>query len=495
MGEGPAVGGGGVVARRCWPSHRLATRHLPGRDTGGWPQHRGHGLGAPRVAALRTRRARLAAVRPARRSGLLRRGAERPRGVVASSGGVLPTRTGVRGVADLLRARAACCGAWRRPTARDPARAPSAPPLVTASYAEADRPLGAGCDSPGRSPATAALPHLARRRRPMYLRASVSRTGAGSSLQESRPGPALIWRMRPDGTGLERARRGAQPDVVAEPSARSRTRRGRTTGVMRADASGKREVLHTRVRDTDIGGVTWVRGDVRGGSPSPTVSLRLRDRAAVSAPHRARGRRAQEVSTSTRACCSSGTTCAARAAGEAPSPAPSSQPLPPRRRVRHGPARTARLLRRDRGASSRSEVGPLDLRPSRRHRLVPAARGEPPHAVAATGSRDPSVPTVLLFHAARHRLRGRSPRGRLLRRFPVDELYWPSWAPDGRRIVAIEGGPAASGGWSCGRAAGCYGGWRSASRPVRARRCRAGRPPRVGGLRGGDADGLVPLPH
>jgi Tol biopolymer transport system component len=35
----------------------------------------------------------------------------------------------------------------------------------------------------------------------------------------------------------------------------------------------------------------------------------------------------------------------------------------------------------------------------------------------------------------------RSARGKLLRRFPVDELWNPSWSPDGRHIVAVDLNP------------------------------------------------------
>ncbi len=88
------------------------------------------------------------------------------------------------------------------------------------------------------------------------------------------------------------------------------------------------------------------------------------------------------------------------------------------------------------GGKQQVRVGPLDLRPSRRLAWFPPLVANL-HMQSGYGQWDPSG-RRLLFPRLASGFEVRSPRGRLLRRFPVDELYWPSWAPDGRRIVAIE---------------------------------------------------------
>ena len=169
---------------------------------------------------------------------------------------------------------------------RDPAWAPSGREIVTASYSEEDRAL-VRMRLDGTVVRRLPLPQLTSAMYPEW-----SPDGRWIVFQESPPGPTLIWRMRPDGTGLEQLGEGRNP--TWSPDGRSIAyATWADVWVMRADGSGKREVLHSRVRDTDIRGVDVGAG--RAADRGLHVPLRLRDRAAVSAPHRARGRRAPTV--------------------------------------------------------------------------------------------------------------------------------------------------------------------------------------------------------
>ena len=81
-------------------------------------------------------------------------------------------------------------------------------------------------------------------------------------------------------------------------------------------------------------------------------------------------------------------------------------------------------------------TGPLDLRPSRRITWFPP-KPIGFHRHSGYGQWSPSGRRVL-FHRVTVGFEIRTARGRLIRRFPVDELWGPSWAPDGRRIVAAD---------------------------------------------------------
>ncbi len=133
---------------------------------------------------------------------------------------------------------------------RDPAWAPSGREIVTASYSEEDRAL-VRMRLDGTVVRRLPLPQLTSAMYPEW-----SPDGRWIVFQESPPGPTLIWRMRPDGTGLEQLGEGRNP--TWSPDGRSIAYASwADVWVMRADGSGKREVLHSRVRDTDIRGVTW----------------------------------------------------------------------------------------------------------------------------------------------------------------------------------------------------------------------------------------------
>ncbi|HYI19301.1 MAG TPA: hypothetical protein VD836_11355 [Solirubrobacteraceae bacterium] len=81
-------------------------------------------------------------------------------------------------------------------------------------------------------------------------------------------------------------------------------------------------------------------------------------------------------------------------------------------------------------------TGPLDLRPSRRIAVFPP-KPVNFHLHSGFGQWSPSG-RRLLFQRVTVGFEIRTPRGRLVRRFPVDELWNPSWSPDGRRIVAAD---------------------------------------------------------
>ena len=83
-----------------------------------------------------------------------------------------------------------------------------------------------------------------------------------------------------------------------------------------------------------------------------------------------------------------------------------------------------------------TRVGPLDLRPSRRiawYEPLPAGL----HRMSGFAQWDPSGRRMVFQHISKG-FEIRTARGRLVRRFPIVELYWPSWSPDGRRIVALD---------------------------------------------------------
>ncbi|MET0816027.1 MAG: hypothetical protein ABWZ67_00655 [Solirubrobacteraceae bacterium] len=87
-----------------------------------------------------------------------------------------------------------------------------------------------------------------------------------------------------------------------------------------------------------------------------------------------------------------------------------------------------------RDGKQQTRVGPLDLRPSRRiawYRPLPAGL----HRASGYAQWDPSGARMIFQHVSKG-FEIRTARGRLVRRFGVNELYWPSWSPDGRLIVA-----------------------------------------------------------
>ena len=81
-------------------------------------------------------------------------------------------------------------------------------------------------------------------------------------------------------------------------------------------------------------------------------------------------------------------------------------------------------------------TGPLDLRPSRRVTWFPP-KPIGFHLHSGYGQWSPSG-RRLLFQRVTVGFEIRTARGRLIRRFPVDELWGPSWSPDGRQIVAAD---------------------------------------------------------
>ena len=133
---------------------------------------------------------------------------------------------------------------------RDPAWAPSGKEIVTASYSEADRAL-VRMRLDGTVVRRLPLPQLYSAIVPEW-----SPDGRWIVFQEARPRSSRIWRMRPDGTGLEELGEGRNP--TWSPDGRHIAfATWADVWVMRADGSGKREVVHSRVRDTDIRGVAW----------------------------------------------------------------------------------------------------------------------------------------------------------------------------------------------------------------------------------------------
>jgi Tol biopolymer transport system component len=89
-----------------------------------------------------------------------------------------------------------------------------------------------------------------------------------------------------------------------------------------------------------------------------------------------------------------------------------------------------------RDAKVQLRTGPLDLRPSRRITWFPP-KPIGLHLHSGYGQWSPSG-RRLLFQRVTVGFEIRTARGRLVRRFPVDELWGPSWSPDGRRIVAAD---------------------------------------------------------
>jgi TolB protein len=86
---------------------------------------------------------------------------------------------------------------------------------------------------------------------------------------------------------------------------------------------------------------------------------------------------------------------------------------------------------------AQTRTGPLDLRPSRRitwFKPLPVSL----HYQSGYGQWSPSG-RRLLFQRVAEGFEIRAPRGRLIRRFgTAPNLWWPSWSPDGRRIVAVD---------------------------------------------------------
>lgn len=134
---------------------------------------------------------------------------------------------------------------------RDPAWAPSGREIVTASYDEEDHAL-VRMRLDGTVVRRLPLPQLPGGA--MYPEWSPD--GRWILFQEARPRATLIWRMRPDGSGLEQLGEGRNP--TWSPDGRQIAyATWADVWVMRADGSGKRQVLRSRVRDTDIRGATW----------------------------------------------------------------------------------------------------------------------------------------------------------------------------------------------------------------------------------------------
>ena len=326
----------GVVGAACVA--RPPTPRSPGR-TGGWPRTwtRIGGRAWPRSGSTgaagggsgsSTLRSRTRRSRAGGRSGRRRGGGSSTRTSCAASRSA--------------RRRAGCCGGPGTTEGRDPAWAPSGREIVTASYDEEDRAL-VRMRLDGTVVRRLPLPQLPGGA--MYPEWSPD--GRWIVFQESRPRATLIWRMRPDGTGLEQLGEGRNP--TWSPDGRSIAyATWADVWVMRADGSGKREVLHSRVRDTDIRGVTWSPDGRR-----IAVST-FRYGFGIARPYRlpdgARGRRARDGPPALgHAVPVDGLAAAVRRGGPRRRP---SRPPPPRRPIA-GPARTGgSTFGRPPGASS-----------------------------------------------------------------------------------------------------------------------------------------------
>ena len=133
---------------------------------------------------------------------------------------------------------------------RDPAWAPSGRELVVASYSEEDRALVRM-----RLDGTV-VKRLTLRQLRNAINPEWSPDGRWIVFQESRPRAEVIWRMRPDGTGLKKLGEGRNP-TWSPNSRRLAFSTWADVWTMRPDGSGRREVMHSRKRNTDIRGVAW----------------------------------------------------------------------------------------------------------------------------------------------------------------------------------------------------------------------------------------------
>ena len=83
-----------------------------------------------------------------------------------------------------------------------------------------------------------------------------SPTGDWIAFHEATPGVQYVSRVRPDGSGAERLTEGWKPTWSPD-GRRIAFTRPPDVFTMRADGSGVRRVLRSRVRETDIRGLSW----------------------------------------------------------------------------------------------------------------------------------------------------------------------------------------------------------------------------------------------